>query len=78
MRLNPVDPALHIPLALGMALAFKLDPGIGAALFLWVREAAQRNPGNIIDGMKLWKYSLQKHAEIWPPAFVVWLVFRFL
>jgi hypothetical protein len=69
--LDWLDVALHVPLALAVYFAFQASPGLGAALFLWIREAAQRNPGDFIEGMKLWKYSTQKHAEIWLPALAV-------
>jgi hypothetical protein len=65
------DVALHVPLALAVWFAFSVSPGMGAGLFLWVREAAQRDPSNFIEGMKLWRYSKQKRAEIWPPALAV-------
>lgn len=76
--INWVDPALHILMALAVCFAFKASPGLGAALFLWIREGAQRDPGDIFNGMNLTKYSLQKHAEIWPPAIAVELLVRFV
>lgn len=71
-----LDVALHVPMALAVYLAFHVSPGLGAALFLWVREAAQRDPGNIINGVNLFRYSAQKHAEIWIPAAGVELALR--
>ena len=58
--------------------AFLASPGIGAAYFLWVREAAQENKSDFIEGMKFWNYSAQKHAEIWPPAVAVELIWRLI
>lgn len=76
MKIDWLDVALHVPLALAVYLAFQVSPGTGAALFLWIREAAQRDPGNLINGMNLTRYSAQKHAEIWIPAAGVELALR--
>jgi hypothetical protein len=72
-----IDPLLHVPLAAVVAFGFYLDIGIGAALFLWIREAAQLAPSSLVRGLDLRQYSLQKHLEIWPPSILLSLLYHF-
>jgi hypothetical protein len=76
-RMGLIDPALHVILGLVFVAAFWLSPGVGVAAALWVREAAQRNPHDMLDGLDVRAYSPQKHLEIWPPALVVELILRY-
>lgn len=69
------DPALHVPLALAVAGCFWIHPIIGCVAFLWVREAAQEAPGNILKGLDLRQYSFHRHMEIWPPGIVAGLIY---
>lgn len=68
------DPALHVPLVLAIAGCFWIDPILGCIVTLWVREAAQEAPGDILKGLDLRSYSLQRHLEIWPPGIVAGLI----
>jgi hypothetical protein len=77
-KINFIDPLLHVLLITAVACGFRLDIGIGGAMFLLVREAAQRDPHDIISGLDVRKYSLQKHLEIWPPAIVVSILYHLL
>ena len=73
-----IDPLLHIPLALAVAGCFWLHPIVGCVVFLWVREAAQEEPGNIIKGLDLRFYSVKRHVEIWPPGIIAGLIFSYI
>ena len=75
--MNVVDPLLHIPLAAIVGLLFWIEPGLGAAAYLWTREAAQKDKHDFLRGMDPRDYSLQRHMEIWPPALAVSLLWHF-
>lgn len=73
-----LDPILHIPLALAIAGAFWAHPIAGCIIALWIREAAQEAPGDILKGLDPRGYSLQRHLEIWPPGIIAGLIFSLL
>jgi hypothetical protein len=67
-----IDPLAHTFIVLPL-LALRADwwvVGLLGAWFLLVREAAQKNQANILDGIQFWNYSLHKNLE-WTVAPII-------